>query len=238
MNHGISNSFLYASSRILNYSSCATKGHPSCGTGFWAKNSKGEICLITNKHVLEHSEDSNRFCDFFDIYIWGASNGNPKEKPVGYSIYRISSFIPLVPNNLLDDIVCVKPLKNESLSSSKSNCLRIDFFFPYSIFATQSDFDNRLSVCDTLAFIGYPEPFYDTERQAPILRSGIIASDPRFNFMEKQLGNCLAYEAFSLGGSSGSPVFSIQQGFQVGSGLHAPDGFYRELKLIGINAGY
>ena len=111
-------------------------------------------------------------------------------------------------------------------------------FFPYSIFAVQNDFDNRLSVCDMLAFIGYPESMYDTERQAPILRSGILASDPRYNYMEKHLGNCLAYEAFSMGGSSGSPIFAIQKGFQVGDGLQAPKDFYRELKLIGINFGF
>ena len=105
-------------------------------------------------------------------------------------------------------------------------------------YASQNDFDNNLAVCDMLAFIGYPEPFYDTERQAPILRSGIIASDPRFNYMEKQFGNCLAYEAFSLGGSSGSPVFAIQKGFKTGKGISAPDGFYRPVLLVGINAGH
>ena len=89
-----------------------------------------------------------------------------------------------------------------------------------------------------LAFIGYPEPFYDTERKAPVLRSGVIASDPRFNFEEHTYGNCLAYEAFSLWGSSGSPVFATEKGFQVGQGLQATAGFYRELKLIGINSAF
>ena len=238
MIHGMRNSFLYASSRIINHSICANGDQCSYGTGFWIQNDKNEICLITNKHVLKHSGDDNRFCDFFDVYIWEASNGNTEEKPSGFSIYRFLSFTPDVPNNPLDDIVCVRwPFKACPLSASKSTSLKIDYFFPFSILASQNDFDNSLSVCDMLAFIGYPEPFYDTERQAPILRSGIIASDPRFNYMEKQLGNCLAYEAFSLGGSSGSPVLAIQKGFRVGSGLQAPANFYRELKLVGINVG-
>ena len=236
MIHGIRNSFLYSSSRIINHSMCTNGEQCSCGTGFWVKNSKNEICLITNKHVLKHSEDSNKFCNFFDVHIWETSNGNTEGKPGGFSIYRFFSFTPDVPNNPLDDIVCIRwPFKAYSLSPSKSTSLKIDYFFPYSILASQNDFDNNLAVCDMLAFIGYPEPFYDTERQAPILRSGIIASDPRFNYMEKQFGNCLAYEAFSLGGSSGSPVFAIQKGFPIGPGIKAPVNFYREVKLIGIN---
>ena len=69
MNHGIRNSFLYASSRIINHSLCTTGEQSTYGTGFWAKNSKGEICLITNKHVLKHNEDSSKFCNYFDVFV-------------------------------------------------------------------------------------------------------------------------------------------------------------------------
>ena len=153
MIHGIRNSFLYSSSRIINHSMCTNGEQCSCGTGFWVKNSKNEICLITNKHVLKHSEDSNKFCNFFDVHIWEASNGNTEEKPGGFSIYRFFSFTPDVPNNPLDDIVCIRwPFKAYSLSPSKSTSLKIDYFFPYSILASQNDFDNNLAVCDMLAF--------------------------------------------------------------------------------------
>ena len=39
---------------------CTNGEQCSCGTGFWVKNSKNEICLITNKHVLNvyHSFDA------------------------------------------------------------------------------------------------------------------------------------------------------------------------------------
>lgn len=72
MIHGIRNSFLYASSYIINHSTSSDgKDYCSCGTGFWVKNGHDELCLITNKHVLQNCADSNKLCDFFDIYIFG-----------------------------------------------------------------------------------------------------------------------------------------------------------------------
>lgn len=50
------------------------------------------------------------------------------------------------------------------------------------------------------------------------------------------MGDCLAYEAFSYGGSSGSPVFAVQKGPRPGAGIAFPG--FRELKMIGINAGH
>lgn len=52
------------------------------------------------------------------------------------------------------------------------------------------------------------------------------------------MGECIAYEAFSFGGSSGSPVFAIHNGFPVGGAIQAGENFYRPVMLIGINAGH
>ena len=70
---------------------------------------------------------------------------------------------------------------------------------------------------------------------------GTIASDPRFDYSHIPGGphaSRIAYEGFSTGGASGSPVFATQRGFTVGGNLTAADGFYREVKVIGINAGH
>jgi V8-like Glu-specific endopeptidase len=57
----------------------------------------------------------------------------------------------------------------------------------------------------------------------PLIRAGRVASDPKFNFsvQGKDQGRCIAYEGFSYGGSSGSPVYDLKR--------H---------KLIDINAGH
>ena len=70
---------------------------------------------------------------------------------------------------------------------------------------------------------------------------GTIASDPRLNYScypGEPIASRIAYEGFSTGGASGSPVFAIQRGFLTGDGISAPADFYREVKLIGINAGH
>jgi hypothetical protein len=105
------------------------------------------------------------------------------------------------------------------------------------LFASAEDFQTKLSVCDFVAFPGFP-PWYDKRDQRAILRTGTIASDPRYNYSrsEAEDGACLAYEAFSYGGSSGSPVFAIQKGPKPGAGISFPG--FREEMMIGINAGH
>ena len=132
-----------------------------------------------------------------------------------------------------NDIACLKNIVHNG------NDISISYSIPYSLLANESKLNNDICVCDFVAFPGYPN-WYDRLNNLPILRTGSIASDPRFDYSVSSnfMGNCIAYEAFSFGGSSGSPVFAIQKGFKVGSGLTAYDGFYREILLIGINAGH
>jgi hypothetical protein len=112
----------------------------------------------------------------------------------------------------------------------------IDYHIPENMIATENDFQNDISVCDFVAFPGYPE-WYDDQGQRPIFRGGTIASDPRVNYSyKKPMGNCVAYEAFSFNGSSGSPIFALQKGIRPGAGLSFPD--FRPARFIGINAGH
>ena len=70
---------------------------------------------------------------------------------------------------------------------------------------------------------------------------GTIASDPRMSYSYitgAPISSRIAYEGFSTAGSSGSPVFAVQRGFRTGGGISAPSDFFREVKLIGINAGH
>lgn len=110
----------------------------------------------------------------------------------------------------------------------------------YSMLATENWLSEKLTVCDTVAYPGFPE-WYDRQNNTPVFRMGTIASDPRLNYSYTPgapVASRIAYEGFSTGGASGSPVFATQRGFQIGGGLSASDGFYREVTLIGINAGH
>jgi hypothetical protein len=112
----------------------------------------------------------------------------------------------------------------------------IDNFVPELMVAGEQDFLTSMSVCDFVGFPGYPE-WFDKVEMRPIFRVGTIASDPSKNYnTDKPKGACVAYEAFSFGGSSGSPVFALQKGLAPGAGLTF-DGF-RPVKFVGINAGH
>jgi hypothetical protein len=111
-------------------------------------------------------------------------------------------------------------------------------FISYDLIATVEKITNKLSACDFVAYPGFPD-WYDKLNNNPIFRSGTISSDPRFNYSHKSEfnGDCIAYEAFSFSGSSGSPVFAIQKGFPVGGAIQTGENFYSPVMLIGINAG-
>ena len=97
---------------------------------------------------------------------------------------------------------------------------------------------NKLAACDRVALIGFPAGVWDVKNNLPILRSGVISSDPRLDYNNQlsSAGHVIGYEAFSTGGASGSPVFALQKGFQIDGDLNISDEFYRETRLIGINA--
>ena len=114
--------------------------------------------------------------------------------------------------------------------------LSVDYFIDEQMIATKNDFEQKISVCDFVAFPGYPE-WHDKATHRPIFRTGTIASDPRVDYSYKNVkGQCVAFEAFSFGGSSGSPVFSLQKGLQPGAGISIPG--FRPAMFIGINAGH
>ncbi|MGW4100837.1 S1 family peptidase [Mycobacterium sp. NPDC004974] len=109
---------------------------------------------------------------------------------------------------------------------------------------------------DFVAFPGYPI-WYDRLQIRPVLRSGMIASDPQTDYRltegdpKVRDGNQqVLFDAFSTGGNSGSPVYVAQQGlppFEVNipQGSEKPPAKgkmsftnYRRCFLIGINMGH
>lgn len=138
-----------------------------------------------------------------------------------------------LPDNPNDDVACLS-----NMAGIGPFC--VSNYIPITFLATKEMIENRISVCDFIAFIGFPE-VYDHKNNVAILRTGTISSDPRLNYSyskEVDLGHVIAYEAFSKNGSSGSPVFALQKGFSVdGNIIQVSAGFYREVCLVGINAG-
>ena len=223
MLHGLNNSFLYSAYRITSVFANRDGDVAYRGTGFWIDIGDGVFVLVTNRHVVEKDKHQLR-----ELRVSGKRAEGQSDTDVTIEVLKWLVAHSKYPEN---DIACLYLLE------VKDPPARIGHGIPRSLLATKEDFESDLSVCDFVAFPGFPD-WYDRRQLRPILRMGVISSDPRYDYsstMEYE-GEALAYEAFSSGGASGSPVFALQKGVKPGEGLSLPA--YRPVKLIGINAGH
>lgn len=239
---GLNNDFLYSVIHITaNFDNGVPEDRKSFeGTGFFLNGSNGKISLVTNRHVLD------------------LSYSNPKLNSLGYKlkfvqgIYRNKNLISGLPDNyeqllMLDVNTITFPQSGEDLAiipdpkfikDIERKSLNLEYTIPTSFLANEDVFFNpNTCVGDVVSYPGFPE-WFDKKNYRPILRSGSIASDPRYPYLGNgQLGpgDHLAYEAFSYGGSSGSPIFALQKGLRVN---HSFSDNYRKFHLVGINCGH
>ena len=192
--------------------------------------------LVTNRHVVESSYYAAEYKSFTvsEFLVESFEDTDTTGLPVSSKTTSIANWSEFkFHKNDHNDIACLKDPK-------AVGGITIIAPIAYSMLATEDWLSEKLTVCDTIAYPGFPE-WYDRQNNTPVFRMGTIASDPRLNYSYTPgapVASRIAYEGFSTGGASGSPVFAAQRGFQIGGGLSASDGFYREVKLIGINAGH
>lgn len=235
MFHGLDNRFLYVAYRVTAAFDDDIGNQMSVsGTGFFVTNTRKEACFVTNRHVLDVAYTSPKYSKYVltGLRLTGKApigDGGAPELDQSLEIEASGVKYSAVHEN---DVACiVRP------TARHSGSLNVQWPIPYSMIAKANDFQSKLSVCDFVAFPGFP-PWYDRRNERPILRTGTLASDPRYDYSwtGEFKGQCLAYEAFSFGGSSGSPVFAVQKGPRPGAGIEFAG--FRELMMIGINAGH
>ena len=239
MMHGLNNSFLYTAKHIITYWDTPAGIIESAGTGFFIQKDT-DLYLITNRHVAEltYSHPEYAGATLREFNCEGYEHMTEDKLPAQLGRLKIENANDFVFHpNYYNDIACLKnPKVNVSHSSSKAISLPLN----YSDLATKEKLDNKLLVCDTIAYPGFPK-WYDKKNNTPIFRMGTIASDPRFGYSCNDSDpdrDLVAYEGFSSGGASGSPVFAIQKGFKLQLNNTVYDSFYREVMLVGINAGH
>jgi hypothetical protein len=235
MMHGLNNDFLYTAKKVVAHWSDGTTVAELRGTGFFIQKD-ANIFFITNRHVVEPGYSDAEYKGFkmvdfsVESYETFDVSGLPSTlKSASVANWNEFKFHP----NEHNDVACLKDLKTVG-------GMTINAPVPFSMIATDEWITQKLSVCDSIAYPGFPE-WYDRQNNTPVFRMGTIASDPRMNYSYMPgapVASRIAYEGFSTGGASGSPVFAIQRGFKTGGAISASEDFYREVKLIGINAGH
>lgn len=246
MYHGLTNDFLYAAYKVLvcfwdETGNSKTELHTQ-GTGFFVatESHKNKILFVTNRHILdinytqediEKRKDIEEYKDFKIKYITVLGRTRDDLPSLNFFYPLNIRFSEIYEN----DVACI--VNPVSIPSAEVPFVPISYWIPINFLATKDQLTEKLSICDFLAFPGYPK-WHDQLEGRPILRTGTISSDPRrnYSFSKEFRGECIAYEAFSSGGSSGSPVFALEKGPKAGGALVFPG--YREVLLIGINAGH
>ncbi len=220
------NNFIYCSYKVTVRFADEIGNQPVCrGTGFYLA-AGDSVVFVTNRHVLDpmyEKTDVHESMRLVENRILGKTNQGET-----YELIVDPNQPVLFPDNYEDDVACIV---NPQGQFTKGNTV-VFYHFGVETLANEYLFSEGLYPGDRIYYAGFPDP-YDKLAQRPILRSGTIASDPRHPYSNtgKDEGARIAYEGFSSGGASGSPIWAAARGF-----LGAPGA--REGSIIGVNAGH
>jgi len=210
------------------------------GTGFFVKNNRGELCLITNRHIVDLGYDSESTCrtsafELVSVYVRGfvATDGKPHNVPnerFGFVILSPPKFGTVYAEDVAAFIA-------PRIILAEGSTGEISYFLDHEFLATDEWIAANINPCEFVVFPGYPVG-RDLYSDRPIVRVGTVSSDPRTNYshVKLPLGRRVAYEGLSSEGSSGSPVVAPERAFRGGGGIEISG--HRESRLIGINAGH
>lgn len=200
-------------------------GAISTGTGFYYNfqiDSKINVpCIITNRHVVDGAIVANFFVSLAD------SDGNK----IPFAMKEISivnfdkSYIEHPDGNV--DMVAI-PF---SLIGSELQKIGLRPFWKYidSKLTLTTKLLEELSSSEDVSMIGYPNGIWDQVNNLPLVRRGITATHPRFDFQGRKefVIDCACFP-----GSSGSPVFLVNR-----NGYHSSSGAFvlqSRLALLGV----
>lgn len=219
-------------SEMVTYSTVLIKckynnGTSGCGTGFiigLCHNKETGDCipaLITNNHVVENSiETVFEFCR-------ADANGNPLDtEPF---TFRYSG-IPWIKHPDKNVDLCCLPL-GDALNHLDNTDTKI-FILPLQTDMIPSTEQlNNLTAMEDVVMVGYPIGISDTYNHKPVIRRGITSTHPKKDYLGKKE---TLLDVSCYPGSSGSPVFILNQGaFSTPNGLNVGS----RILLLGILYG-
>ena len=165
------------------------------GTGFLlsrpVEENKYKVYLVSNKHVLMETPK------ILVSFICN-ENGVPQHQRVHkIEIQGVDQAVKGHPNPEVDIAV----MECTGLLGTMDNRIYYQYV-PYDILAAFNE--PELSIAENVYFVGYPDGKYDQSNNLPLMRTGMIASSPKFDFNGKPQ---FVIDAQVFPGSSGSPVY-------------------------------
>ena len=229
MYHPIPRHLLEATNRVDVWSENGVKTITGSGSGFWVHDKSGLAVFITNRHIIDIGYDRSEY------------------RRAGYRLSRLTvSSHSTVPrnqgvvvdlNNDDNDIEIQLPTSDDVdiaiLIPRTSDCQTPPFTIPAHAALADQLFFEDLPWGTQVSFASF-QVWRDSTTQKPILRTGIVSSDPRDDYSSDMVNNrksALLLEAFSFSGSSGSPIF-VSASIPMGSNGSYP------IQVIGIMCGH
>lgn len=192
----------------------------SIGTGFLLERPVGEdqykLYLISNKHVLIGTPN-------ITISFTCKEDGKPQHGHTQkFDIPDVDKIVKGHPNPDVD----IAALDCTSIFITMSDKI----YYKYVDYTMLADFNEpELSVAENVYFVGYPDGRYDQLNNLPLIRTGMIASHPQYDFNGQPE---FIIDAQVFPGSSGSPVYIdlTYENFKNGQLVVGK----KKLKLLGI----
>lgn len=202
----------------------ATPGVLSMGTGFimhLCVNDNSCIpVLITNKHVIENAVS----CKF--ALCTRNPDGSPNDTDVKWIKVDVPGSWIMHPNPDID--LCCLPIGdiiNRLIINDEPTVLYTAL--GTDIIPTQEEINN-FSAMENIIMVGYPAGISDTYNNKPILRRGITATHIKYDYKNTKT---FLIDAACFNGSSGSPVFILDEGAFLNKGALVAGG---RIKFIGV----
>lgn len=205
------------------------------GTAFWIRGADGKPLLVTNKHNFYPAMKSTDY----EGYKLVALKIQFREKQHGIFLKNIKFFevdlksLTGLAHKSADVALVIIP--ESQLLSELQNYGHTAI--AYTEIANEKFFLESTEILDSLAFLGYPQKWFDAESHTPIAREANIASDPKKSFINAEIKtqDVTLVTGLSFGGSSGSPVVLLPKGTPY---VQIHDYKYIGPKIIGIMTGH
>jgi hypothetical protein len=210
----------------ITYATVRIETDKGTGTGFFFRfkeslesNSFVPV-VITNKHVIEGSDNAVLILTSKD------KDGQPVDnKHLRVEYTEFEKAWKMHPDPEVD--LCAMTFGNIINQFSSGG------FEPYYITLDRSiipseDIINSLRALEEIVMVGYPNGLWDTNNNKPLLRKGVTALHPKFDYCGRK---DIIIDAACYPGSSGSPVFLLNEGvYKHGSTVMAGDRVF----LLGV----
>lgn len=155
--------------------------------------------IVTNRHVLSN-------CNKISVVFTRATESNEPDR--GHTVSAVISTAQSVFHPDIKTDLAVLPLAQTFYKLDKEGAFPFFRYLPLSLIPSSEEWE-QFDAIEEVIMAGYPRGIRDPVNNLPILRRGITATHPSYNFngTPEFLVDMPCFE-----GCSGSPVFIIQQG--------------------------